>query len=77
MQRETVADGLYFGEGPRWHNGRLWFSDFYQHAVLSVGAQGDMRIEHKFNEQTSGLGWLPDGRLVAPNGWSPEHGKDL
>ena len=64
MQRETVADGLYFGEGPRWHDGRLWFSDFYQHAVLSVGAQGDVRAEHKFNEQTSGLGWLPDGRLV-------------
>ncbi|MEP4487046.1 MAG: SMP-30/gluconolactonase/LRE family protein [Halioglobus sp.] len=64
MQRETIADGLFFGEGPRWHDGRLWFSDFYQHAVLSVGAHGDVRIEHQFSEQTSGLGWLPDGRLV-------------
>jgi sugar lactone lactonase YvrE len=33
-----LADGLYFGEGPRWHDGRLWFSDFYDHAVKSADA---------------------------------------
>ncbi len=26
-------DGLYFGEGPRWHEGRLWYSDFFDHGV--------------------------------------------
>ena len=31
----VLAEGLYFGEGPRWHEGRLWFSDFYDHAVKS------------------------------------------
>ena len=30
------AQGIYFGEGPRWHDGRLWFSDFHAHAVKSV-----------------------------------------
>ena len=63
-QVTIVADGLYFGEGPRWHNGRLWFSDFYDHAVKSLGADGRVAIEHELADQPSGLGWLPDGRLL-------------
>ena len=35
----TLAPAIYFGEGPRWRNGRLYFSDFYAHKVLSVIAQ--------------------------------------
>ena len=30
---EVVFEGVDFGEGPRWHDGRLWFSDFYAHRV--------------------------------------------
>ena len=59
-----VAEGLYFGEGPRWHEGRLWFSDFFAHAVKSMDADGNVRIEHHIDDQPSGLGWLPDGRLL-------------
>ena len=60
----TIARGLYFGEGPRWHEGRLWFSDFYDHAVKSMGPDGAVTIEHQLDDQPSGLGWLPDGRLL-------------
>lgn len=60
----NLVDGLYFGEGPRWHDGRLWFSDFYDHAVKSVGEAGDLRTELTIDDQPSGLGWLPDGRLL-------------
>ena len=63
-QAHTLTDGLYFGEGPRWHNGRLWFSDFYDHAVKSMDTAGRVSIEHRFEDQPSGLGWLPDGRLL-------------
>ncbi|MCB1708329.1 MAG: SMP-30/gluconolactonase/LRE family protein [Halioglobus sp.] len=63
-QARTLTDGLYFGEGPRWHNGRLWFSDFYDHAVKSMDMAGRVSIEHRFEDQPSGLGWLPDGRLL-------------
>ncbi len=59
-----LADGLYFGEGPRWHDSRLWFSDFYAHAVKSVDEQGVVRTELELDDQPSGLGWLPDGRLL-------------
>jgi sugar lactone lactonase YvrE len=65
MNEATVlTQGLYFGEGPRWHEGRLWFSDFYAHAVKSVGMDGVQRTELELSDQPSGLGWLPDGRLL-------------
>lgn len=60
----VLIDGIGFGEGPRWHDDRLWFSDFHSHAVSSVGAGGDRRIELALDEPPSGLGWLPDGRLL-------------
>ena len=65
MSTATVlATGLYFGEGPRWHDGRLWFSDFYDHAVKSVDDAGVVRTELVIDDHPSGLGWLPDGRLL-------------
>lgn len=61
--RELVG-GLHFGEGPRWHEGRLWFSDFYDHAVKSVSLAGDLRTEFEIDDQPSGLGWMPDGSML-------------
>lgn len=60
----VLAEGLYFGEGPRWRAGRLWFSDFYDHAVKSTDSNGAIRKELELHDQPSGLGWLPDGRLI-------------
>ena len=60
----TLKEGLAFGEGPRWHEGRLWFSDFYRRAVFALDPHG---VETKVVDvptQPSGLGWLPDGRLL-------------
>jgi sugar lactone lactonase YvrE len=61
---EPFIDGLRFGEAPRWHEGRLWYSDFYERAVSSVDQQGNRRREVEVEDQPSGLGWLPDGRLL-------------
>ncbi|MDZ4870014.1 MAG: SMP-30/gluconolactonase/LRE family protein [Alphaproteobacteria bacterium] len=60
----VLAEGIYFGEGPRWHQGRLWFSDFFAHAVKSVSLTGDLRTEFEIDDQPSGLGWLPDGSML-------------
>ncbi|HEX4183852.1 MAG TPA: SMP-30/gluconolactonase/LRE family protein [Caulobacteraceae bacterium] len=60
----VLADGIYFGEGPRWHEGRLWFSDFYAHAVKSVSLTGDLHIEFAIDDRPSGLGWMPDGSML-------------
>lgn len=62
---EALVEGLVFGEGPRWHGGRLWFSDMLEHRVASVGAEGDVRVELDLGDRRpSGLGWLPDGRML-------------
>jgi sugar lactone lactonase YvrE len=62
---EVVREGLSFGESPRWHEGRLWYSDFYRRAVFSVAPDGsDERREHSVDSQPSGLGWLPGGDLL-------------
>ncbi len=66
MGRATrvLTEGIYFGEGPRWHDGRLWFSDFYAHAVKSVSLAGDLRAEIEIDDRPSGLGWMPDGSML-------------
>ncbi|HTU76497.1 MAG TPA: SMP-30/gluconolactonase/LRE family protein [Trebonia sp.] len=67
MARETrtVIAGMAFTECPRWHEGRLWFSDFYTYRVYSAAEDGsDLRTEAEVPGQPSGLGWLPDGQLL-------------
>ena len=61
---EPFLSGLYFGECPRWHNGRLWYSDFFDHGVFSVSPDGERRTEVQFEGEPAGIGWLPDGRLL-------------
>ncbi len=65
LEFKTIVSGLHYGEGPRWHDGRLWFVDFYSHKVQSVAEDGsDLRLEATVPQQPSGIGWLPDGRLL-------------
>ena len=64
LTAEPFVSGLYFGECPRWHDGRLWYSDFFDHAVFSVSPDGERRVEVDFDGEPAGLGWLPDGRLL-------------
>jgi sugar lactone lactonase YvrE len=65
MSFEQVVGGINFGEGPRWHDGRLWYSDFYQGRIFAVGEDGERETMVEFGEdQPSGLGWLPDGDLL-------------
>src|SRR5690349_3906666 len=60
-----LLEGGSFFEGPRWHDGRWWVSDFYRHAVLSVAPEGSSaRTILEVPGQPSGLGWLPDGSLL-------------
>jgi sugar lactone lactonase YvrE len=67
MSRETrsIVAGQAYLEGPRWHDQRIWFSDFYTCRVYSAAEDGsDLRVEAEVPQQPSGLGWLPDGRLL-------------
>jgi sugar lactone lactonase YvrE len=64
MKAQPFVRGLNFGEGVRWHGGRFWYSDFHQHRVSSVAPDGSVRVELEIDDRPSGLGWLPDGRLL-------------
>ena len=64
MSTTILRDGLFFGEGPRWHEGRLWYSDFYDHAVHAIDLDGNDERIVEVESQPSGLGWLPNGDLL-------------
>ena len=64
MSTRILRTGLRFGEGPRWHDGRLWYSDFYDHAVHAIDLDGNDERLIEVVSQPSGLGWLPNGDLL-------------
>jgi len=37
---ELLTAGLLFPEGPRWRDGRLWFSDMHGHDVIAIALDG-------------------------------------
>src|SRR4051794_41985102 len=58
----TVLEGGSYFEGPRWHEGSWWVSDFYRRNVSRVAPDGSgedvvLEVENK----PSGLGWLTEG----------------
>ena len=58
-------ENIAFGEGPRWHNGHLWFSDMHGQQVIKLAPNGSHEIILRLqDDQPSGLGWLPDGDLL-------------
>jgi sugar lactone lactonase YvrE len=61
---EILQEGLTFGEGPRWYNGKFYFSDFYSHKVFSLDMDGNSEIITEVPNQPSGLGWMPDGTML-------------
>lgn len=66
MSHDTkiLIDGLVFPEGPRWHEDKLWFSDMQGLHVMTVDLNGNAEKIVKIKASPSGLGWLPDGRLL-------------
>jgi sugar lactone lactonase YvrE len=61
---ETVLEGLAFPEGPRWHDGRLFFSDQHAQQVLALDPSGAVEVVVRVEQQPSGLGWTLDGCLL-------------
>lgn len=59
-----LNEGIVFPEGPRWHQDKLWFSDMFSGRVMTVDMQGHTEVIASTTGWISGLGWLPDGRLL-------------
>jgi sugar lactone lactonase YvrE len=64
LEFKTLIGGLSFTECPRWHDGRLYVSDFYTHRVLAITMDGTAETIARVPQQPSGLGFLPDGRML-------------
>jgi len=60
----TLFTGGSFFEGPRWHEGTWWVSDFYRQQVSRIAPDGAEEVVCRVEQQPSGMDWLPDGSLV-------------
>jgi sugar lactone lactonase YvrE len=61
---KVLLDGLIFPEGPRWHDGALYFSDMHGSVVWRLTPEGKASKVQEFPGHVSGLGWLPDGAML-------------
>jgi sugar lactone lactonase YvrE len=61
---QTLMDGIVFGEQPRWHEGRLWFSDWGTQEVIAVDLEGQSEVILKGPSFPLCVDWLADGRLL-------------
>lgn len=57
----VLAEGFVFPEGPRWHGGKLWFSDIHGRQVRTVDLRGKSAVVADLDDKPSGIGFLPDG----------------
>jgi len=64
LDTTVLLEGLAFPEGPRWREGKLWFSDLHSYRVMNVDLEGRAKHVVDVPGRPSGLGWLPDGRLL-------------
>jgi sugar lactone lactonase YvrE len=64
----TLLSGISFGEQPRWHDGRLWFSDWGTREVVAVDLEGNAETIVRAPSWPCCVDWLPDGRLLVVSG---------
>jgi len=64
LTTNVLLKDLKFPEAPRWHDDRLWFSDMEDRKVISVNIKGEIETILEVPKRPSGLGWLPNGRLL-------------
>ena len=61
---EVLMEGIMLGESPRWHDGRLWFSDWGAHQVIALGPGGGHEVVATVPSIPMCIDFLPDGRLL-------------
>jgi sugar lactone lactonase YvrE len=61
---QTLVTGLVLVESPRWHDDRLWFSDWGAHEVVTVDVEGKSDVILRMPTFPFSIDWLPDGRLL-------------
>jgi sugar lactone lactonase YvrE len=65
---QTLLSGLGLGESPRWHDGRLWFSNWVVNEITTVDLEGNSSSVVGLPSFPFCIDWLPDGRLLVVSG---------
>jgi len=65
---KTLLSGLGFGESPRWHDNRLWFSNWVVQEVVAVDINGESEVIAHMPSFPFSIDWMPDGRLLIVSG---------
>ena len=64
-----LLSGLVIGESPRWHEGRLWFSNWGAQEIIAVDVEGNSEVVTSVPTTIPfSIDWLPDGRLLVVSG---------
>jgi hypothetical protein len=65
----TLLTGVAMGESPRWHEGRLWFSDWGAQEIVATDMKGNVEV---IAQMPFGLpfcvDWLADAHLLIAAG---------
>ena len=65
---QILMTGITFGESPRWHDDRLWFSDWGTQEVIAVDREGRSEVIVRTPASPFSIDWLPDGRFLIISG---------
>jgi sugar lactone lactonase YvrE len=65
---QILMTGITFGESPRWHDDRLWFSDWGTQEVIAVDREGRSEVIVRTPASPFSIDWLPDGHLLIISG---------
>ncbi|GCE07444.1 SMP-30/gluconolactonase/LRE family protein [Dictyobacter aurantiacus] len=66
---QVLLSGLAFGESPRWHQGRLWFSHWGTDEIIAIDPQGKSKVVARVPTALPFcIDWLHDGRLLVVSG---------
>jgi sugar lactone lactonase YvrE len=65
---KVVMEGIGLGESPRWHDGRLWFSDWVAHQVIALDPDGESEVRAEVDAFPFSIDWLPDGPMLVTAG---------
>jgi sugar lactone lactonase YvrE len=64
LPTSLVEEGIAYPESPRWREGLLWFSDVWNFRLKACDDVGNIVFKIRVDQRPSGLGFLPDGRLL-------------
>ncbi len=68
-QIQVLLDGLGMGESPRWHDGRLWFSNWGTDEIVAVDLDGSSEVVGRGGGGAGwAVNWLADGRMLITGG---------